>query len=95
MVTDNKYPNANQPWEYKDVYLVASTLPTVDNCRRLSTVLGRTEHAVQYLWCKIYFIKNSQLKFMIENKINESGKTYKGDLYTHILRVKHELKMNI
>lgn len=56
MSTNSEKPvNAGKPWTQEEVDLVASTLPNWDNANRLAPVLGRTPHAIQYMWSKIYW----------------------------------------
>ena len=53
MSEGNKPLNAGKPWTQEEVDLVASMLPNWDNANRLAVVLGRTPHAIQYMWSKI------------------------------------------
>ena len=51
---NTKPVNAGKPWTEEELMFVASYVPTVHNCKFLAEKLGRTQHAVQYTWCKLY-----------------------------------------
>lgn len=51
----NQPANAGKPWTEEEIFLVARHLPDWKNANYLADVLGRTPHAIQYMWCKIYW----------------------------------------
>lgn len=54
--TENVRPvNAGKPWTQDEIDLIAGMVPNWDNGCRLAKVLGRTPHAIQYMWSKIYW----------------------------------------
>ena len=55
MSTEERPVNAGKPWSQDEINLVASLVPNWDNANRLAVVLGRTPHAIQYMWSKIYW----------------------------------------
>ncbi len=54
--------NAGKPWKLEEVVLVASTAPTKQNTKLFADIFGRTEHSIQYLYCKIYKTNTTYLK---------------------------------
>lgn len=58
----NDLRNAGKPWKLEEVVLVASTAPTKQNVKNFAQIFGRTEHSIQYLYCKIYKTNTSYLK---------------------------------
>lgn len=80
--------NAGKPWTYEEMHLIASYVPTKHNIQYLAKHLGRTTHAVQYMFCKIY-TKSSVLKEAIATKESESLQ------YTNALKVRQELQLQI
>lgn len=51
----DKPVNAGKPWTEEEIYLIATHTPTWHNAKYLANHLGRTTHAVQYMWCKLYW----------------------------------------
>ena len=47
--------NAGKPWTEDEIFLIATHTPSWHNAKFLAKQLGRTTHAVQYMWCKIYW----------------------------------------
>ena len=80
--------NAGKPWTYEEMLLIAGYVPTKHNITFLANQLGRTSHAVQYMFCKIYS-KSSSLKEAIQNKESESLQ------YTNALKVRQALGISI
>lgn len=85
----NTPENAGKPWTKEDIYLVASYAPTYRNAEQLAKHLGRTEHAIQYMWCKLY-TKTSTLKQWA--KPENDTKTHQ---YKMILEVRKELDLQV
>lgn len=81
--------NAGKPWSKEDIYLVGSYVPTWENAKTLAKHLGRTEHAIQYMWCKLY-TRTSVLKEWA--KPENDTKTHQ---YKMILEVRKELDLQI
>ena len=80
--------NAGKPWTYEEMLLIAGYVPTRHNIKFLADQLGRSFHAVQYMFCKIY-TKSSILKDAVENKESESLQ------YTNALKVRQALSLQI
>ena len=87
-MTQEKPVNAGKPWTYEEMLLIASYVPTRHNIKFLAEQLGRSFHAVQYMFCKIY-TKSSSLKEAVKNKESESLQ------YTNALKVRHALSLQI
>ena len=56
--------NAGKPWTEEEMRLVASFAPTWRNIQMLAKCLGRSVHAIQYFYCKLY-MRTSALKKQI------------------------------
>lgn len=80
--------NAGKPWTYEEMLLIASYVPTKHNIKFLANQLGRTPHAVQYMFCKIY-TKSGKLKNDIETKESKSMQ------YTNALEVRQAIGLQI
>lgn len=83
----NKPENAGKPWTMDHIRLVASYVPNNMNCAKLAKMLGRTEHAIQYMWCKLY-MRTSDLKEWA--KPENDTKTHQ---YAMILAVRKEIDL--
>lgn len=83
MSTKSKHENAGKPWTEEDIMLVASYVPTWNNAVYLSNLIGRTPHAIQYMWCKLY-MKAKDIKIKI-------GKN--DDQWSKILKVRRSIKL--
>lgn len=56
MSTNNEKPvNAGKPWSQEEIDLIAKLVPNWENANLLASVLGRTPHAIQYMWSKLYW----------------------------------------
>ena len=80
--------NAGKPWTYEEMLLIASYVPTKHNIKFLADQLGRSFHAVQYMFCKIYE-KPSKLKEDIKTKESKSMQ------YTNALKVRQAIGLQI
>ena len=87
MSESNKPLNAGKPWTQEEVDLVASMLPNWDNANKLAVVLGRTPHAIQYMWSKIYW-STTALK---EHARNDTASEH----YTKILNARRNANICI
>lgn len=81
--------NHGKPWMKEDIYLVASYVPTDANAALLAKHLKRSEHAIQYMWCKLY-TKTSVLKECAKPENDTKTGQYK-----MILEVRKELNLAI
>ena len=84
---NEKPVNAGKPWSEEEMFLVASYLPTWKNVCMLAEHLGRTKHAIQYFYCKLYS-KTTKLK-------EWSKDDTKTEQYSKILKVRKELDIVI
>ena len=84
---DTKPVNAGKPWSEEDIMLIASYVPTRRNAGFLAEMLGRTPHAVQYMWCKLYW-PVKQLKEYAKNDTESQQ-------YTKLLNVRRKMKICI
>jgi hypothetical protein len=81
--------NAGKPWTKSDIFLVGSYVPTYNNAVLLASHLGRTVHAIQYMWCKLY-TNTTQLKEWAKPENDTKTGQYK-----LILEVRKELDLMI
>lgn len=88
MSTENKPVNAGKPWDYQDILLVARTAPNWDNADALTRILGRSHHAIQYLWSKLY-MSTTDLKKWAEVDTSKSEQAKK------ILKARRETRICI
>lgn len=88
MAKPGKPINAGKPWSYEEMLMIAGYVPTKHNIRFLADQLGRSYHAVQYMFCKIYE-KSSSLKEDIKNKESKSMQ------YTNALKVRQAINLQI
>lgn len=79
--------NAGKSWTEEEIFLVARHLPDWKNANYLADVLGRTPHAIQYMWCKIYW-PVKRLKEFAENDT-------KNEQYTKILNARRKAQICI
>lgn len=82
-----KPENHNKPWSKDQIRYVAAHVPTEENCDKLAKILGRTEHAIQYMWCKLY-MRTSDLKELAKPENDTKTQQYK-----MILEVRKETKI--
>ena len=82
MSVEEKPRNAGKPWTQEEVDLVAAETPTWDNANRLAPVLGRTPHAIQYIWSKLYW----STKALKEYSRNDTASEH----YTKILNARRK-----
>ena len=82
-----KPENAVKPWTEEEMFLVGSYNPTWRNVQMLAKKLKRTEHAIQFFYCKLY-TKTSVLKKLAKDDT-------KTQQYTKILKVRKELDIVI
>ena len=87
MSEGNKPLNAGKPWSQEEVDLVASMLPNWDNANRLAVVLGRTPHAIQYMWSKIYWSTTALKEHAKNDTVSEH--------YTKILNARRKANICI
>ena len=87
MGNENKPVNAGKPWTEEECFLVASYLPTWSNCEMLAKHLGRTPHAIQFFYCRLYS-KTTKLKEWAKNDT-------KTEHYNKILKTRKELNIAI
>ena len=87
-MVSSKPVNSGKPWTYEEMLLIAGYVPTKHNIKFLADQMGRSYHAVQYMFCKIYE-KSSSLKKDIETKESKSMQ------YTNALKVRQALKLEI
>lgn len=80
--------NAGKPWTEEEMYLVASYVPTWRNIQMLAKHLGRTEHAIQFFYCKLYS-KTSRLREQI------AVYDTKSEQFAKILKIRKELDIAI
>ena len=79
--------NAGKPWTEDEIMLIASYVPTRRNAGFLADLLGRTPHAIQYMWCKLYW----PVKQLKEYAVNDSENGH----YKKILNVRKRMKICI
>lgn len=79
--------NAGKPWSEEDMFLVGSYTPTWSNIEMLAKHLGRSTHAIQYLYCKLYS-KTTTLKEWVKDDT-------KTEQYKKILNVRKKLNIAI
>lgn len=88
MNNPNETPaNAGKPWTEEELMLIASYVPTKYNAKILANLLQRTPHAIQYMWCKLYW----PVKQLQEYASNDT----KSGHYTKILNVRRKIKICI
>lgn len=85
---NQKPANAGKPWSEEEMFLVGSYVPTDKNIQMLAKHLGRTAHAVQYFYYKLYR-KTTDLKQWAEIDTSKSEQAKK------ILKVRRELGLVI
>ena len=85
---NQKPVNAGKPWTEEEMYLVASYVPTWRNIQMLARHLGRSEHAIQFFYWKLYS-KTSKLKEQI--LVYDT----KSEQFAKILKVRKELDIAI
>lgn len=79
--------NAGKPWTEEEMFLVGSYIPTWNNVCWLAKKLGRTEHAIQFFYCKLYS-KTTTLKEWAKDDT-------KTEQYQKILNVRRKLDLSI
>lgn len=84
MSTDvNQMPvNAGKPWSQDEIDLIAGMVPNWSNANKLAKVLGRTPHAIQYMWSKLYW----SVKTLKEYAENDT----KSEQYTKLLKARRK-----
>ena len=82
-----KPANAGKPWTEDEIFLVATHAPSWHNANYLAKTLERTPHAVQYMWCKLYW-PVKQLKELAANDT-------KSEQYTKILNARRKANICI
>ena len=84
---NQKPVNAGKPWTEEEMFLVGSYVPTWNNVIMLANHLGRTPHAIQFFYCKLYS-KTTTLKEWAKDDT-------KTEQYSKILKVRKQLDISI
>ena len=84
---DEKAVNAGKPWTEEEIFLIATHTPTWHNAKYLANYLGRTTHAIQYMWCKLYW--------PVKRLKEYAAKDTKSEQYAKILKARRNAQICI
>ena len=82
-----KPANAGKSWTEDEIFIVASYVPNWPNANYLAQTLGRTPHAIQYMWCKLYWPVKRLKEF--------AAKDTRDEQYTRILNARRKAQICI